>query len=229
MRFKTLIPLVALLLSCGLAQAQYNVVLETERTMSFGSRPCFRMEFANTDADVVEEIWKNYVKNTFSGKLKKDKKTGELFVTGLKSDMMGTNSFGIYSTLEKTKNGTALNAWYDMGSYFLNRRDNASRTEEAARSLKTFYFDVRRAALNKDLKAQESKLKEMENRQKKLAKENDDLHRDIENYKAKIKKAEDDIVKNDKEQEAVILDTETQRRNIEALRRRIENVENESN
>jgi hypothetical protein len=229
MRIITLLPLFALIMFAMPASAQFNTVLETERTMSFGSRPCFRLEFNNTETDVVEDLWKSYVKSTFNGKLKKDKKSGEWFVTGLKSPMMGADPFGVYSIIEKTKTGTALNVWYDAGSYFLNRRDNASRTEEMSRSLKTFYFDVRRAALNKELKSQESKLKELENRQKKLAKENDDLHRDIDNFKAKIKKAEDDIVKNDKEQEATILDTDAQRRAIEELRRRIENVENERN
>jgi flagellar biosynthesis GTPase FlhF len=220
--------LFCVLLACA-AQAQSNPVYETDRTMSFGTRPCFRMEFANTDAGMVEDIWKDFAKKTYNAKLKKDKKSGEFAATGLKAAGMGSDPFSIYSTVEKTGNGAALTIWYDAGSYFLNRRDNASRTEEASRTLKSLYFDVRRAAIQKEIAAEENRLKEMENKQKKLAKENDKLHKDIEDYKAKIKKAEDDIVTNDRAQEANTADMENQRKNIENIRQRLSNVENERN
>ena len=41
------------------AQAQWDVVRETERMMSFGSRPCFHMEFSKTDAGIIESVWKD--------------------------------------------------------------------------------------------------------------------------------------------------------------------------
>jgi len=189
--------------------------------MSFGSRPAFRLEFANTDAGTLEDLWKDYVK--------KDKRSGEWMATGLKSKMMGDDVFGIYSTIEKNDKGSVLTAWFDAGSYFLNRRDNPGRTEEVAGSLRQFYFDVRRAAIGKDLKDQENKLKDMESRQKKLQKENENLRKDIETYKARIKKAEEDVVKNEKDQESNIIDSDAQRRLIEEVRRRLSNVENEKN
>jgi hypothetical protein len=211
------------------AFAQYDVVTQTEKNMSFGSRPCFRLEFANTDAGLVEDMWKDYVKGNFKNKLKHDRKTDEWSATELKSQMMGTDMFAIYSTIEKSGSNVVLNVWVDAGAYFLNRRDNAGRTDEFARSLRTFFYDVRRATINAELKAQQDKLKDFENRQKKLQKENDSLHKDIDSYKSKIKKAEDDIVKNDKDQEALLHDADKQRQVIEDVRRRLGNVENEKN
>ncbi|MBU6342900.1 MAG: hypothetical protein KGS48_15510, partial [Bacteroidetes bacterium] len=134
--------------------AQWSVVKETNRTMSFGSRPCFRMEFATASPALLEDNWKGYVKSNFNGKLKTDRKTGELFATDLKSNLVGDDPFGIYSTIERTATGSILTVWIDMGSYFLNRGDNRSSTEAVGRSLSTFYYDTRRAEINKQIKDQ---------------------------------------------------------------------------
>lgn len=207
------------------AQAQWDVVRETERMMSFGSRPCFRMEFSSTDANIIESVWKDFAKKNFSAKLKKSK--GEWTATKLRSAFMGDEPYAIYSTIEKDGNKTALNVWVDAGTYFLNRRDNRGRAEEMARSLQQCYFDIRRASITKDLKAEEEALKELESRQKKLQKDNEALRKDIEMWKSKIQKAEQDIVNNEQSQESNIVDQEAQRRKVEEVRRRLENVENE--
>lgn len=229
MQLKTIFFFFVALCATSSLSAQWNIVQETERNMSFGSRPCFRLEFAKADAGLVEDLWKNYVKNNFKGKLKRDKGSGEWFATGLKSNMMGGDAFGVYSTIDKSDKGTILTIWIDAGTYFLSRRENSDKTEEVSRSLRTFYFDVRRAQIGKEIKEQETKLKELDGKQKKLQKDNESLRKDIESYKAKIKKAEDDVVKNEKDQETNILDTEAQRKVLEDMRRRLDNVENERN
>ena len=230
MRMQSLLPLLVFVLSSQMAFAQWNIVQETEKAMSFGVRPGFRIDFTNTDADVVESIWKDYAKKKFGAKLKKNKKTNEWFAEKLNAAVMGSEPFTLYSMIEKAgNNSVVLTVWIDAGSYFLNRRDNASRTSEVSRSLQYFYYDVRRASINAEIKEQEKKLVELEKKQKQMQKDNDNLHKDIENYKAKIKKAEDDIVKNERDQEANVVDQETQRRLIEETRRRLNNVENEQN
>ena len=229
MHMKFLFPFLLLLLSASALTAQWNTVIETERMMSFGSRPSFRLEFTNTSAGTVEDMWKDYAKKNFGAKLKKDKKSGEWAATGLKSAMMGEDAFSIYSTIEKNDANAAINIWFDAGSYFLSRRDNPGRTEEVSRALRQFYVDVRRAAITDELKAQEDKLKDMDKKQKSMQKDNDSLRKDIETWKAKIAKAEDDIVKNEREQEQNLVNQEAQRRAIEAVRQRLNNVENERN
>ncbi|HMX40845.1 MAG TPA: hypothetical protein PK971_06685 [Saprospiraceae bacterium] len=211
------------------AFGQYNVVQERERNMSFGSRPAFYLEFPNADAGMVEDMWKDFAKKSYGAKLKKDKKSGEWNATELKASLMGGDPFAVYSLVEKTSRGASLSVWYDAGAYFLNRRDNSSRAEEASRSLRTFYYDVRRATIAKELKAEEEKLKDLEKQQKSLQKDNDGLRKDIENWKAKIKKAEEDIVKNERDQEANIKEQEAQRTAIQSVQERMKNVENENN
>jgi len=220
------LPLLLLFVSFALnMSAQFDPVRETERMMSFGSRPGFRMEFASTEASVVEEVWKKFAKDNFNAKLKKSK--GEWAATKLKSAFMGDDVFAIYSTIEKDGDRTALNVWIDAGSYFLNRRDNRNRTEEMVRSLRQCYFDVRRAAIGKELKAQENQLKELENKQKKLDKDNENLRNSIETWESRIQKARQDIINNEQTQEANLVEQENQRRLLDETRRRLENVESE--
>jgi len=225
MNKKTLLPLLLFVAFVLKLNAQFAPVRETERMMSFGSRPGFRMEFANTEASVVEDVWKRFAKENFNAKLKKSK--GEWTATKLRAAMMGDDVFALYSTIEKDGDKTALNVWVDAGSYFLSRRDNRSGTEEMLRALRQCYFDVRRAAIGKELKAQEAQVKELENKQKKLYKDNEDLRRSIESWESKIQKARQDIINNEQSQEVNLVEQEKQLRLVEETRRRLDNVESE--
>lgn len=225
MKVKLFLPAFFILFAVTAALAQFDVVRETERMMSFGSRPCFRLEFSNTDASTIEAVWKDFAKKNFGAKLKKAK--GEWAATKLRSAFMGDQPFALYSTIEKDGEKTSLNVWVDAGTYFLNRRDNRNRTDEMVRSLQQCYYEIRRAAINKELKAEEEKMKELESRQKKLVRDNESLRKEIESWKSKIQKAEQDIVNNEQSQESNLVDQEAQRRLLDEVRRRLENVENE--
>lgn len=206
--------------------AQVTVVSETNKQMSFGIRPGFTIAFPNTDQKLVDNTWADFVKNNFGGKLKKGKK-GEKSATGLRSPSVSAGEFSLYSSTEKIGDGAQLDVWFDAGSFFLNRMDDPARTNETKTLLTRFYYDVRRAAVGQEVKAEEDRMKELENRQKKLQRDNATLLKDIENYKAKLKKAEEDLVQNQKDQESTIIDIEKQRQNVEQARLRQGNVENE--
>ncbi len=225
MKNKSLLFLLFSFLFSVAAHAQWNVVRETTRVMSFGSRPCFRMEFADTDTRSIEKIWRDFAKKNFNAKLKKNR--GEWTATKLRAPFMGDQPFAIYSTIEQEGNRSSLNVWIDAGPYFLNSRDNRNRTDEMMRTLQQCYFDIRREAVGSDLKDEENKLKELENTQKKLVRENESLRKDIESWKAKIQKAEQDLVNNVQQQESNLVDQEAQRRAVEEVKKRLQNVENE--
>jgi hypothetical protein len=221
-------PMLFAQVSAGTANQAVNVVLETEKVMSFGSRPCFRIEFANATPKMTEDVWKDFVKKNFSGKIAKNKKSDEYVSPGLKSAFMGPDPFTLYSTFEKTgANGTAINVWFDQGTAFLSRSGNAQRTDEVVRLLRQYYLDVRRAVITEEIKTQENKQKDLESKFKKLQRDNASMRKDIEEWKAKIQKAETDIVNNEKEQENTIAEQEAQRKVIEQVRLRLQNVENE--
>lgn len=218
----------ALLFSVSM-MAQTSPVRELDKSMSFGTRPCFRVEFRNADEDLVEDLWKKFAKERLNAKIKKDKKTSEWFAPKL-SGNISPNEYTLRSTVEEiNKTDVALNVWFDLGTSFLNRREHAQSADEAVSMLSDFYVEVRREVITRELKDAEKKMKDLENAKRKLEKDNDGLHKDIEEYKAKIKKAEDDIVKNEQAQNSNVADQEAQRRTVEEIRIRLQNVGSEKN
>ena len=226
MKIKTFFALLFLSANAVLLSAQKNV-RETEKMMSFGSRPGFRIEFPGATTSLVEDQWKDWAKKHYSAKMKK--KGGELSATELKSAAMGADEFSMYSAVEKTSDGAALMVWFDMGSAFLNSRDNPGRAREVSSALQQFYYDVRRSTYDVQVKNEEKKLKDLEERNKTMEKNTIALQKNIEDYKAKIKKAEDDIVKLSKDQENGLINIENQRKVIEEVKQRKMNVESEGN
>jgi hypothetical protein len=224
-----LLPFMLLLVGNLFAQQPAKtLVYESEKLMALGSRPSFRLEFSKADVDMVEKLWKDFVKEQYGGKLKKVKKVAEMSAMGAESSLISSDKFNIHSKVEKAGgDGVALDVWFDVGSYFLNRKDNPQRTEDAVESLKQFYYSVRRAIIAKEQEAEEDKLKNEEKKMKSLQKDKAGLQKDIEDYKAKIKKAEEDIVKNDVEQGKSQSSIEAQKKAIEAVRVRLLNVERE--
>jgi hypothetical protein len=219
----------AFFVSAFCLQAQISPVRELDKSMSFGTRPCFRLEFQGAKEELVADLWKKFAKERFSAKLKKDKKSSELFADKVNGSF-SPNQFTIRSTVEESgENTAALNVWFDLGSGFLNRREYPQAANEVVSILSDFYVEVRREVISRELKDAENKLKELEGNKRKMEKENDSFHKDIESYKAKIKKAEEDIVKNEQLQNSNVADQEAQRRTIEEIRLRLQNVGSERN
>ncbi|MBV6440050.1 MAG: hypothetical protein EPGJADBJ_01712 [Saprospiraceae bacterium] len=226
MQFKTILPLLILLTSAFISEAQRNV-RETERMMSFGSRPGFRLEFPGATTSVVEDQWKDWTKKHYSAKLKKKK--NEWSASELKSSMLGPDPFSLYSVIEKTADGAALTVWYDMGSSFLNSRDNPLSARETSSALQQFYYDVRRATYDMQAKNEEKKLKDLEDNNKAMEKKSKELQKSIEDYRNKIKKAEEEILQLAKNQEVGLINIENQKKVIEDVKQRKLNVESEGN
>ena len=219
----------AFLLSLYSAPAQISPVREMDKSMSFGTRPCFRLEFQGATPGLVTDLWKDFVKQQFSAKLKKDKKSSEYFADRVNASF-SPNEFTLRSTVEETgEDGAALNVWFDLGSAFLSRREYPQAANDVVSVLSDFYVEVRREVIARELKDAENKLKELESNKRKLEKENDNYHKEIENYKAKIKKAEEDIIQNEQMQNSNVADQEAQRRLIEEIKLRLQNVGSERN
>ena len=223
--------LLFLLLTClgFLGYSQRPLVKEVDRSMSFGTRPCFRLELEGTTTGLVVDEWKRFAKDRFGAKLKKDGKSGEYYAEKL-TGSISPNEFAIRSTVEEFgKTGVALNVWFDLGTVYLDRRVNAEGANEAVSALTDCYIELRKAIITKELKEAEGKLKELESSRRKMEKENLNLHKDIENYKEKIKKAEEDIVRNEQEQNVNAADQEKMRAAVEEIQKRLQNVHSERN
>ncbi len=206
-------------------KAQTGAVSEVEKLMSVGSRPAFRVDFQKADAARVLKLWKAFAKDQFDAKLKKIKKSEELIAYGVESSVINSEKFDLYSMVEITgKESSTLYVWFDLGSYFLNRRDNPDRAKNAADALERFADVVNRDVVTDELKMQEDNQKDLEKKLAKLQKAKEDLKKDIENYREKIKKAESDIVTNESDQVKAQSEIEKQKMTVEEVRRRLDGV-----
>jgi hypothetical protein len=224
---KTLSTAILFFLLSTTLSAQWNIVRETEQMMTFGNRPCFHIDFINADDDTVLDEWKTFVRKNFDSKVKKDRKSGEWVASDARANFVSASDFTIYAQIDKKDKNVSFNAWFDVGSGFLNSRDNPREARETADALRLFYYEVRRAVINEELAAAEKMLGEKESQLKRLERDNESLRKSIDDYKERIKKAEEDIVKNTKSQEATMVDIDAQKRSIEQIKMRIKNVENE--
>ena len=212
------------------AYGQRSIVQESEKAMSLGSRPCFHLDFTMADADMVEKIWKDFVKSDMDAKMKKDKKTDEWSALGLENAFVGPGKFDLYAKIEANgKENAGIDIWFSTGASFLNRRDSPEHTDGTVTLLKQFYFKVRREVIAKELKNQTDRLEDAEKKMKNLKKDKESLQKDVEEYKAKIKKAEEAIVTNDKAQSSTQLEVASEKRNVEEIQRKLNNVESEGN
>lgn len=208
--------------------AQRPQITESERLMSLGTRPCFVLDIPKTKEGVVEDAWKDYVKEKFDTKLKYEKKFKEYVGKEAKSTAISSDLFTLFSSIEERGDDIALVLWVDMGSGFLNKKDNPDRANDAIGVLRDFYYTLRRLEVGKQLKDQEEVQKDIENKLRKLVKEKEGLEKDIENYKAKIAKAEKDIVDNKKEQETTTKNIEDQKKVVEEVRTKYNNIGKEN-
>ncbi|MCS6929552.1 MAG: hypothetical protein NZM43_08665 [Saprospiraceae bacterium] len=207
-------------------QGQTSSVSEIERAMSFGTRPGFSVTFLDADAKVVNEVWSEFVRTNFGSKLKKGKRN-EFSAPQSRSSAVSSGTFTVYSEVERMGGGVQLFVWFDVGPFFLNRRDDPQHTEETIRLLKRFHWEVRKALADNEVRAEENKLKDLENKLKRLRRENENLLKDIANFETRLKKAREDLAQNEKDQEATLIDIERQRGNVEEAVRRRASVQSE--
>lgn len=227
MRSIFLIPLCLLFFASPNAKifAQNASVMEVEKLMAVGSRPAFRIDFSQASPERVEKLWKNFVKDQYNGKLKKNKKAIEWVVYGLQSSSISSESFDLYSVIESSgKDASVLYVWFDLGAYFLNQRDNPDKAKNATETLIRFFNIVKADVISDELKAAENKQKEVEKKLKNLEKDKEKLLKDIESYREKIKKAESDIEVNEKEQTKTQGEIDAQRKAVDAVRLRLDAV-----
>ena len=227
MKLKTLMPALILLVLPSLVSAQWNIVRETDKMMSYGSRPCFEIEFLDTDDKTVLEVWKDFSKENFGAKAKRDRKSGEYVTEKADANYINSNDFTIYIKLDERRDNVSFSAWFDVGSGFVNSRDYPSEARETGNTLKQFYYAVRRAVIGEEQQEAEKQLSTMESQVSRLERDNENLRKSIEDYKERIKKAEQSIIDNTKKMDATLADIDNQKSAIEQIKLRIKNVENE--
>ena len=205
----------------GMISAQE--VTEHEMSMSLGKQTTFSVDIDGADEDMVEDVWKKYIKDY--GKSKRNKKAKEYYVVGARVPMIGgASDIDLYVKFEERVGHTTTNLWIDKGGSFVNSNEHPKEAQGAEDFLSEFYLEVKKKAISEEMKEQEKALKKMDKSLRKLEKKNTGYHNDIENAKEKIEKAEKNIEQNLKEQEDQRILIEQQKKVIEEIIERLNNL-----
>lgn len=200
-----------------------QTVNESARSMSLGKQTGFEIEIDGANEDITEDVWKDYIKDY--GKGKRNKKAREYYSVGARVPLIsGSNDVDIYIRFDERVNMTSATLWVDLGESFINSNDYPREAQGAEEFLINFYLAVKKKAIEKEMKEQEKVLGKLEKHLRKLEKKNTGYHKDIEKAKEKIVKAEQNIEQNLKEQEDQRISIEQQKKLIERIIEKLNNL-----
>ncbi len=216
---KILLALSILLISITYLGAQ---VTEVEKPMSMGLKNALVNNFKDIKQKKLEDLWQDFMKQ-FDCKTKKDKKQGEyLSANAHVYYIVNAPTTDIYARFNELGPVIEVSLFFVVNDAFLSTKTNAEQMKGANELMRQFVVFVDRYKTNERLDDEQKALKKAENELKKLAKENESLHKDIDNYKDKIKKAEADIVKNQSEQDAANAKITDQAKKVDAVRQQLD-------
>lgn len=213
-----------LILSAFNMNAQQPIVTESEMAMSLGARPGFTIKVDNVEMKSAEKLWYDFVKEEFSSRPRSVKGADELMAEEAKIKSLSSDQFNLHSTMKASGNDVILNAWFDMGSSFLNREGNPSGAETAKAKLVDFYYFVQKENAKELLEKEEDKLKDAEKALSRLVDDGESINKDIRNYEDKIEKSKREQEKNKSEQEIAKSALEAQKLVVVDAQKAIEGI-----
>ncbi len=213
--------LIAIVASISITDAQE--VSEREMSMSIGKQMAFSLEIDGAEENMTKDVLKKFVKDY--GKLKRNKKAKEHYIMGARVPMIArSGDVDLYFKLEERVGYTTVNLCIDKGGSFVNSDESPSEAQGAEEFLTELYLAVKKEAITKEMKDQEKELNKMDKDLRKLEKKNNGFHKDIEKAKEKIEKAEKNIEQNLKDQEDQRIRIEQQKKIIEEVIERLNNL-----
>lgn len=205
----------------GIISAQE--ISERDMSMSLGKQIAFTVDIDGADEDMTEDVWKKYVKDF--GKSKRNKKAKEYYVLGARVPMIaGASDIDLYIKFEERVGHTTASLCIDKGGSFVNSDEHPKEAQGAEEFLTEFYLAVKKKAISEEMEKQEKELKKLDKSLRKLEKKNTGYHDDIADAKEDIEKAEKNIEQNLKDQEDQAILIEQQKKIIEEIIERLNNL-----
>ena len=199
-------------------------ISEQSASMVHGSQNALVVDFPDASPKFIDSKWREFMRK--HGRAKKVKKSKELLVNARILKIGGVNSVGIYARSESASSGARLFTWFDNDGTYVSSSDGDAY-QGATELLEDFRHKIKVDLIAIDLDDQEKALGKLENKLKKLVRDNEGFHRDIEVAQEKIRKAEENIVKNNEDQELTNQDIAAQKGVVDQVRERLNQVRSE--
>ncbi len=202
-----------------LSKAYAQNISQEDRSMNMGVNHAFILDLEDAEAKLVQKLWKDYIKD-YKGKTKKVKKSKEVMSEGCKlPGMNGSKPVTAYARTESVGAGSEHIVWFDLGEergFYSGKEGNDL--------LEGFATYVKKEQVKMELADEEKRLKQMESDLKKLIRQNEGYHKDIEKAEQAILTAKENIEVNIQEQENTNQLIEAQKEAVEAVRKRLSEI-----
>ncbi len=211
--------------SAQLTKKGVSMVSERTKEMSLGNNNALVLDIPQADAKLVGKLWENYIKSYYSGKAEWQRKTKEWFTDNINIPAVGgATPIDLHAKVEEAGSNATFLLWINMGTTFLNSKDNPEEYQEAEKMVSIFAAEVEKEKVRMEIDKQEKELKALEKELEKLVAANDRYHKEIEKAKEAIKRAEDGIVQNVKDQELAKQKIENQKQVLEGTKKKLDDM-----
>ncbi|PPK88210.1 hypothetical protein CLV84_1175 [Neolewinella xylanilytica] len=174
-------------------------VSSQDMTMSQGTEPALVLRLPTTDEDDVEDLWEDWLKDTYDVKTRSTRnvRTGEL--SSLNFTIPGINEgkkLDMYSIVREAGEGSQLYVWIATPKGYVGPDLDPTDYVAAEKMLTDFADVVSRDAMQEDVDTEEDLLSDLEDDLEDLQRDKRKAEDDIEDARERIAKLEAEIAEN---------------------------------
>jgi len=197
-------------------------MMEAAKPMSQGDNNAITVTLPDTEVKVVEKEWESFIKK-HKAKLRKIKKSSEIFADDAKLEGISSNTVDVYALVSERGDDTELSVWFDLGGAYLNSETHPDQYVKAQGMLNDFLGRVSKTYIANLLNEEQKKLKGMEGDLKDIEKSAENSKKDIEKFKEKIAEAEANIEKCKVDKDGALKAIETQKEAVKKVKMQLNN------
>jgi len=197
-------------------------IMEASKPMSQGDNNAIVVTLPDTEEKVVAKEWGDFIKE-YKGKLRKIKKSSEIFADDAKIEAMSSNTVDVYALVSQRGDNTELTAWFDLGGAYLNSETHPDKWGVAQAMMNDFSARVSKTYVANMLQEEEKKLKGLEGDVKSLEKDKEQALKEIEKCEKKIEEAKAAIEEAENKKEQAMKDVEAQKMVVKEVKKKLNN------
>lgn len=216
---RILIVLILSILFISFGQAQ---IMESAKVMSQGDNNALTVKLPDTEVKVVEKEWESFIKG-YKAKLRKIKKSSEIFADDAKIEDISSNTVDVYALVSERGEDTELSVWFDLGGAYLNSETHPDQYVKAQGMLNDFLGRVSKTYIANLLNEEQKKLKDLEGNLKDIEKSSENSVKDIAKFEEKIAEAKANIEKCKGDKENALKEIEAQKAAVKKVKMQLNN------
>lgn len=172
-------------------------IIEKEANMSLGVQMSNQVMLDDINDNDAADLWEDYFEGRYDGKVKRNRKADEYYVTGVRINSIFTvSNIDVYVKFEERGSNTQMTLWVDLGMAFVNSVEYPTEYKGVVDLLEDFRIYARTYAVNEELENAEDDLESLKKDLDQLESKNAKLHEKIDDYQQKIIDAKAEIEQN---------------------------------